>query len=94
MDIKSERSKLITDVLQDYLSNTIFDSINSLKNLIELELSKKIEFETKVSDIDNTNGYFYGEVIFADEVGDKRVLAFTVFNENTQNTLVKSLTFP
>ena len=93
MDIKSERGKLISDVLQDYLSNTIFDSINSLKNLIELELSKKIEFETKVSDISNTNGYLYGEIIFVDEVGDKRVLAFTVFNENTQNTLVKSVTF-
>ncbi len=74
---KSYRGMLVEVIVKNYTKENLFESVDSLKEILQERLNLNLKFETKVSDIVTKNEQTFGKIYFDDENGIERVIYFT-----------------
>ena len=80
---KTYRGILVEVVVQSYIKENLFESVNNLKEILQERLNSNLKFKTSVSEIEIKNGHTFGEIFFEDENGVIRIIDFTI----TSNTI-------
>ena len=84
MNNKSNRGKLIEEVIRNYVNENIFEPTTEFKESLQDNLSSILKFETKVNDIESKNGFVFGTVHFTNEDGFNSVINFTITYNGTK----------
>ena len=89
MSNKSNNGKLIEEIITNYVNENIFESTTEFKESLQETLNSTLEFTTKVTNIENKNGFSIGNVQFENENGINSVIDFTiVHNDKTIESYV------
>jgi hypothetical protein len=82
MNNKSNNGKLIEEIITNYVNKNIFESTTEFKESLQETLNSTLEFTTKVTNIENKNGFSIGNVQFENENGINSVIDFTIVSNN------------
>lgn len=77
-EIKSERGKMIKTVVEENMKNRIFSYNEAYKNDLQDVLNEKLDFETKVFDINIKDNSRFGKISFTDENNTQRIIDWVV----------------
>lgn len=82
LENKSYRGMLIEVTVKSFIKDYAFNSKDGLKEILQDKLNLNLKFETSTSEIEveEKNGFTYGEIYFKDEDGTPRVLDFTIMS--------------
>jgi hypothetical protein len=84
MNNKSNNGKLIEEIITNYVNENIFEPTTEFKESLQKTLNSTLEFTTKVTNIENKNGFSIGNVQFENENGINSVMDFTIgYNQKT-----------
>jgi len=84
MSNKSNNGKLIEEIITNYVNKNIFEPTTEFKESLQETLNSTLEFTTKVTNIENKNGFSIGNVQFENENGINSVIDFTItYNDKT-----------
>jgi hypothetical protein len=84
MNNKSNNGKLIEEIITNYVNKNIFEPTTEFKESLQETLNSTLEFTTKVTNIENKNGFSIGNVQFENENGINSVIDFTItYNDKT-----------
>ena len=78
LENKSYRGMLVEVIVKSFIEENLFESADSLKEILQERLNLNLKFETNVSDIENKNEHTFGKISFEDENGIVRVIDFTI----------------
>jgi hypothetical protein len=82
MNNKSNNGKLIEEIITNYINENRFEATTEFKESLQETLNSKLEFATKVNNIENKNGFSVGNVQFENENGINSVMDFTITYNN------------
>jgi len=82
MNNKSNNGKLIEEIITNYVNENIFESTTEFKESLQETLNSRLEFTTKVNNIENKNGFSIGNIQFENENGVNSVVDFTITYNN------------
>ena len=78
MNNESNRGVLIKEIINNTITENIFNTEVELKENLQVELNKQLPFETFASNVDTKNGFNFGQVSFKNEDGIDSVIDFTI----------------
>lgn len=78
LENKSCRGMLVEVIVKSFIEENLFESVDSLKEILQERLNLNLKFETNVSDIENKNEHTFGKISFEDENGIVRAIDFTI----------------
>lgn len=81
---KPIRVSLVKSICEKIFTEHLFDELNSIKPLLEKELNNMLNFETKVSEIQNNSSVTFGSVYFKLNDDDEKpyVLDFSIVSND------------
>jgi hypothetical protein len=82
LENKSYRGMLVEVVIQSYIKENLFETVEDLKETLQERLNSNLKFETRVSEIEIKNGHTFGKISFDDGNGEIRIIDFTVILNN------------
>lgn len=77
-EIKSYRGMLIEVIGRKFLTDSLFDEVNTIRDKFQDRLDDNLKFKTEVSEVETKGNYSFGSVSFKNEHGVTSVINFAI----------------
>ncbi len=86
---KSYRGTLVETIVMSLLFDSLFETTDKIKEILQERLRSNLKFETNVSDIETIIGQSFGNILFNDENNIIKVIHFTIIGNQVISVINK-----